>query len=110
MRPTHIYLISAGFLLLASVFSVGYYHPDEHFQILEFAALKLHLTTADQLPWEYQYSMRPAIQPALAVLVFNVFSFLHADNPFTIAMILRMMSGALSFLAMHLMYKAYAGK
>ncbi len=35
-----IILISILIHLLASIFSRGFYHSDEHFQILEFALLK----------------------------------------------------------------------
>jgi phosphatidylinositol glycan class B len=107
MKPKQIYLLSACFLFLASVFSVGYFHPDEHFQILEFAGLKMNMTTADHLPWEYQCSMRPAIQPALVVLTFHAFNYLNIDSPFTIVFILRLFSAGISFLAMYLVYKAY---
>ena len=50
----NVYKFSIVILVLTSVFSLGYFHFDEHFQILEFALLKLNLTTAGNLPWEYQ--------------------------------------------------------
>ena len=58
-------LIWAGCLvtLLYAAFSLGTYHPDEHFQILEYAHMKLFGTpTPDHLPWEYLLQMRPGIQ------------------------------------------------
>lgn len=33
LNEKHVFVISAIFLVLASLFSVGYYHFDEHFQI-----------------------------------------------------------------------------
>ena len=107
LKEKQVYIISACFLFLASVFSVGYHHPDEHFQVLEFAALKLHMTTADHLPWEYQFQMRPAIQPALVVFAFRVFSLFGINSPFTITFFLRVLSAGLSFPGMYWMYKAY---
>ena len=62
-------LIWAGCLvtLLYAAFSLGTYHPDEHFQILEYAHMKLFGTpTPDHLPWEYLLQMRPGIQPFVA--------------------------------------------
>ena len=34
-------------------FSETFFFPDEHFQILEFMAMKLGLTNPGDLPWEY---------------------------------------------------------
>ena len=46
--------------LLYAVLSTGVYHPDEHFQILEYAHMKLFGKPApEQLPWEYGLKMRP---------------------------------------------------
>ncbi len=70
-----IYILCIITLVLTSIFSLGYHHFDEHFQILEFAGSKLDLTTPNNLPWEYDYQMRPAIQPAIAVCLYNFFLF-----------------------------------
>ncbi|WP_106831233.1 hypothetical protein [Parabacteroides pacaensis] len=37
---------------LIAIHSSGYYHPDEHFQIIEFAGLKAGWNQAADLPWE----------------------------------------------------------
>jgi hypothetical protein len=41
-----IYAISAWF-------STGFYHGDEHFQIIEFACHKMGSVSQDQLAWEF---------------------------------------------------------
>ncbi len=110
VKPWHIYLLSALALLILAVFSVGYYHPDEHFQILEFAGLKLNLTKPEYLPWEFHARMRPAFQPAMVVVVHKVFALFGNSDPFTITMFLRMLSGALSFVSMWMIYKCYSTK
>lgn len=93
--------------LLASFFSTGYYHADEHFQILEFAGLKLGLNQSQDMPWEYHYKMRPAIQPAIAYLMTKICYLFSIHNPFTITMFLRMLSAGLGVLCMSVLFLAY---
>ena len=94
-------------LAITAFFSTGYYHFDEHFQILEFAGLKLNMTVAANLPWEYTYQMRPAIQPAIVVLIFKLFNVLGVNSPFIITFVLRILSAAVAFTGMYLIYKAF---
>jgi len=107
-KQNYIYLLSILTLFVAACFSSGYYHFDEHFQILEFAGLKLKMTLATNLPWEYTYQMRPAIQPAIVVFIFKLFAALGVNNPFTIAFVLRVLSATVSFTGMYLIYKAFS--
>jgi phosphatidylinositol glycan class B len=108
MKRKYIYLLSIITLIVTAFFSTGYYHFDEHFQILEFAALKLKMTEETNLPWEYFYQMRPAIQPAMVVLVFKFFNVFGINNPFTITLLLRLLSAAIAFLGMYLIYKSFS--
>ena len=39
-------------ILVAALRSEGFHHPDEHFQVLEFAGAKLGRTPWSALPWE----------------------------------------------------------
>jgi hypothetical protein len=39
---------------LSSIYSLGYYHGDEHFQIIEFMSYKLGLIPKESLPWEFK--------------------------------------------------------
>lgn len=88
-------------------FADGYIHPDEHFQILEFAGYKLNLTEKANLPWEFHSQMRPSLQPEIAILIYRFFSLFGTPDPFFIAFILRVLTAILSFFGMCLMYKAY---
>lgn len=45
--------------------SHGYYHADEHFQVIEFANYKAGNIPAEQLPWEFPAQIRPGFQPML---------------------------------------------
>ena len=107
IKKNYIYILSILALIITAFFSSGYYHFDEHFQILEFGGLKLNMAVAANLPWEYTYQMRPAIQPAIVVLVFKFFMVLGVSNPFTIAFVLRILSAAVAFTGMYLIYKTY---
>lgn len=105
-EPLAIFL-SACVLLITAFFSVGFYHADEHFQVLEFAGYKLGLTPLKDLPWEFHFRMRPALQPAMAVLLHHFFSLFGIENPFAITLILRILSAGISLTGMWLVYKAF---
>ena len=110
LQNKYIFFIGIICLLIASFFSTGYHHFDEHFQILEFAGLKLGLTTASNLPWEYHNQMRPSLQPFIVVIIYQLFGFLDIDNPFLITFFLRMLSGGLTLLSLMFLYKVYKNK
>ena len=84
------------FFLLAAVFSLGYFHPDEHFQILEFANFKLGAAPLSDLPWEFRERIRPSLQPTLAYLFIKAMHLAGLQNPFQQVLVLRMMSAFLS--------------
>jgi phosphatidylinositol glycan class B len=108
MDKRKIYIISGLVFLLTAWFSEGYNHPDEHFQILEFSAFKLGLNDAAHLPWEYQYAMRPAIQPLMAYCVHQCVSFIGITDPFIISFLLRLLSAAISFLSIWMLFRLYS--
>ena len=45
--------------LVTAWFSELYYHPDEHFQILELMSWKLGITPVSELMWEFPARIRP---------------------------------------------------
>ncbi|MBT3983980.1 MAG: hypothetical protein HOE90_21675 [Bacteriovoracaceae bacterium] len=93
-----VLVISFFFHLLASYFSKGFHHFDEHFQILEFINYKMGAITSADLPWEFRYQIRDWI----AIFMFYPFAKLFAltglDGPFTQAFIYRFLSMILAFL------------
>jgi GPI mannosyltransferase 3 len=102
-----ICILSIVLLAVTAFFSTGYYHFDEHFQILEFAGFKLKMCQESDLPWEYFCKMRPAIQPMIVVVIFKFLNLFGINNPFTVTLFLRLLSSVLSFLGMYLIYNAY---
>ena len=109
-RPRHeslVLILGCFLLLLTGYFSVGYNQSDEHFQILEFAHMKLGYSSPDQLAWEYQNEMRPALQPALAYGLYRTLALVGLEDPFLTALGLRWISALLSFTAMLAIYRLY---
>ena len=65
-----------------AIFSTGFHHFDEHFQILEFLNAKLGKTPVEELPWEFHHKMRSWTQPGLYLLMAKFWSFLSVEDPF----------------------------
>lgn len=85
-------LLSAGALLcaIAAWCTIGYHHPDEHFQIWEFANHKLGHIPASDLPWEFPAQMRPGLQPFLAYTLVLAARSIGIDNPFVQVFLMRL--------------------
>lgn len=91
--PRFLFLLGMAVYTLTAWRSEGYHHPDEYFQILEFANYRLGRTPADGLPWEFEAQIRPGLQPMLAFASIRVAEAAGVDNPFTQAFLLRLLSG-----------------
>lgn len=102
-----IYLVSLLLHICAAYFSVGYYHWDEHFQILEFATIKLPFSSGQpgDLAWEYGAQIRPAMQPLMAVQVAKVLNYLNFYTPFRCVLILQLFSAVLGWASLILFSK-----
>lgn len=84
--------------LLAAIFTVGAHQADEIFQVFEFAGYKLGLNTAAALPWEFHEQMRSGIQPFIVFVITKAFNSVAIQNPFTIALIIRILQSLFSFI------------
>ena len=92
-----IVLISLLIYLVTAYFSIGYYHLDEHFQILEFCNYKLGNLSAQEMPWEFHEQMRPALQPAIAFITIKIFNAFSVYNPFIYTLSLRLVTAVLAW-------------
>ena len=90
-----LFLIGLILHVCAAWLNEGYFHPDEHFQILEFGAYKLEQAPAADLAWEFNAKIRPAIQPALVFVVHRALHWVGVANPFFLAFIFRLLSALL---------------
>jgi phosphatidylinositol glycan class B len=99
-KSPYRFLLFGGLVafLITAYFSDGHFHPDEHFQILEFANYKRGITPGDALPWEFGDKIRPSLQPTLACLVLETFQFIGIESPFTQIFLLRLITAFLAWL------------
>lgn len=106
-RITTRQIVLAGCLVtvLYALFSHGVYHSDEHYQILEYARMKLFGTSTDHLAWEYPLRMRPGLQPLLAWAVGRALLAVGLYSPFAVVSVLQLLSGLLSVSVMLLFYR-----
>lgn len=98
--------ISLFFIILTAWTSIGFYHEDEHFQILEFMAYKLGLTDKSHLAWEFEAQLRPWMQIGIYYSLFQAFSFLGVEDRFTMSFIFRVFTGAVAWISLLYMAKA----
>jgi hypothetical protein len=86
--------------LLAAVFSQGFYHCDEHYQIIELVASKLGITPVSELAWDHAAHIRPWFQAAFYTPFVRGFLALGIREPFTITLLLRLLSALLGWSAL----------
>jgi len=99
-----IFLFVILVFTLTAYNSHGYFHADEHWQILEFASFKMGNIPGDQLAWEYRAQIRQAIQPAIVCQLRHILP--SHTSPFAIILILRLLSAFGAITALFLCSKA----
>jgi len=92
--------------LVTAWFSQLFYHPDEHFQILEFMSWKLGITPVSELPWEFSSRIRPWLHPLLYFLIAKPLILLGVKDTFTIVFFLRLATGLVSLAALAVFVRA----
>ncbi len=97
----NLWIIGILLHLICAYISSGFIHVDEHFQLLEFANFKMGGISANEMPWEWHEYLRPTAQPYFAYYVMQFAKLLGIVNPFTISMILRIISAAIALISIH---------
>ncbi len=87
--------------ILTAIFSTGYYHADEHYQIIEFAGILDGSNESQDLPWEYRAQLRPALQPLICYVIFKACNMVSITDPHSQALILRLITCLLSIAAIY---------
>ncbi len=90
---------SLVFFLISAWTSTIYLHPDEHYQIVEFASYKMGITQLTQLPWEYEAHIRSAFQPTMCYVLFKTFNALHIYDHYDHLLILKILTALFSLFA-----------
>lgn len=89
-------VFSVIFYAIAIIFSVGYFHADEHYQIIEFAGILNGSNQSKDMVWEYSDHIRSAFQPTIAYYIFKACDFFSVSDPYVKAFVLRLITGILS--------------
>ena len=98
-KTTRIILFAAFVIqLITALNGVGYFHPDQHFSIIEFATYKLGITSEEHLVWEFSNRIRPTIQVYLFLGFYKFMQFLHLDYAYTSDLILRIIVSCAGFI------------
>ncbi len=82
---------------ITAINSRGFYHFDEHFQILEFANSKITHFTGN-LPWEYNAQLRPWLQPWMTFVEIQFLELLQITSPFIQSTFLRIFSSFITLI------------
>tara|TARA_B100001287_G_C22650656_1_gene515039 strand:+ start:193 stop:1620 length:1428 start_codon:yes stop_codon:yes gene_type:complete len=98
------WFILFGLLLhfIGAYFSAGYYSADEHYQII--GPLEKLLQIDNKLTWEFEYRIRPWLQPYFYFFLIKVTEFININNPFILAFILRLTSSLIGFTSIIFLY------
>lgn len=77
--------------------AIGEYHPDQHFQIIEFSSYQLHQPSAAGQVWELGAQIRATLQIYLFSAWYKTCSFLRIHDPYTQLTLLRLFFGIILF-------------
>ncbi len=75
--------------------SVGFFHPDQHFQIIEFSSYQLHKPSAAPAVWELSARIRPTLQVYLFSFYYKICTAVGLKDPYTQLTLLRLLFGGL---------------
>lgn len=93
-----IFIVALVWYAVTAYFSIGFFHPDEHYQIIEFAGIIDKPETSKDLTWEFKTQIRPALQPVICYLIFKACDFFSISDPYNKAFVLRLITGWLAVL------------
>ncbi len=105
-------ILALGFIIqLATALTAhGFFHPDQHFQIIEFSSLQLHKESYAPQIWEYSSKIRPSLQ----VYIFSGYAMLcnsiGLTDPFNQLTLLRTGQSIIFWLVLNGMAFWYFGK
>ncbi|APJ04458.1 hypothetical protein [Silvanigrella aquatica] len=99
----YFYLILLfGFIanILFAYNTLGYYHADEHFQIIEFFNSKINSIPPSEMAWEFSSEIRPWLQSFLLFISYKFFSVFGIEkDPFFLSFLFRLEFSVLAFFA-----------
>ena len=71
-------ILAGGFViqLITCITATGFYHPDQHFSIVEFSSYQLGKESGVSYVWEFTHFVRPTLQIWLFSGYYKFCSFL----------------------------------
>jgi len=83
-----VMLIALSLRMAAALFCEGYYHPDEHFMVLEEA----HRIVFGYgiIPWEFVLGARSWFLPGVYSVILYIIKLAHIDSPASFGLIIRL--------------------
>ena len=93
------WVLSAGALVqvIICITAIGIYHPDQHFQLIEFSMHQLHQPSAATDVWEYSAQIRSTLQVYLFSGYYEVCMGLGIHDPYVQLLLLRIIFGLALF-------------
>lgn len=93
--------------LITCISQLGFYQPDQHFQIIEFSSYQLKQPSSAQRVWEFAASIRPTLQVYLFSAYISFCQLLTIHDPYVQLTILRISTGLVLFCFFTLMVFYY---
>jgi len=102
-------LLLLGFCvqIFFSYTQIGFFHPDQHFQIIEFSSYQLHQPNFAKNIWEFNDQIRPTFQIYLFSGLRLLLGFFSIENAFLIIKITQSLTGIVMFLLFNSMAVYY---
>jgi hypothetical protein len=79
----------------AALLAPGFFHPDEHYQTIEWASALLGRTGEEQLTWELRAQIRSFLQPMFYAAIAKLAGAAGVGDPYDLALLFRLASAAL---------------
>lgn len=102
LKNNWLFIVFIIITAITSWFSIGFFHVDEHYQVLEFGGYKAGMVPQQDLPWEFPNAVRSSIQPFIVFLFIKALSIFHIGNPFIVTLLLRLLTAILSIFCFNL--------
>ena len=94
--------------LISTIYTVGFYNQDEHFQVL--SPLETLLGINNSLTWEFSYRIRPWLQPYFYFYIAQILNFLQISDPFLLTFFLRLISSIIGFCSILVLYDHFKSR
>ena len=91
-----LFIIAIIVYTTTAFYSSGYFHADEHYQIIEFAGMLDATNESKDMVWEYHEQIRPTVQPVIASYIFKLCERLSIIDSYSKALFLRLITALLS--------------